>query len=671
MKKIYEDCYLSFEENQLIIGNSCMERRIEFYDSAPVSVSIRGANGAIWSGGGKTAMFGIRDFEFDATMPTVNFGIKYFGKNRTAALSAELVYQGRQTEILQEFFVFPNTAAIGYRLFAKGKIDVQSERKSENNSAIEKEQCRQEQKLQIPEIGTVDALNFSNPHMTVEAVRLYDETDRNNELVLSEKRMLYTMFYEGLYGNIFIVEKRPSGEQLLIARDGYCTGKRFDSDFDFSVNLLQGARIHGNGGCGVFDEYVFLGGSTIVCSEDVSSDYRKFYKKLFGSCSFIMSNTWGDRHRDAAISEDFIRKEIDRAAELGVDIVQIDDGWQKGISANSALESGGAWGDFYAADFDFWAVHPQKFPNGFRVVSDYAKARGVQLGLWFSLDTTENYQAWERDADQLISLYQAYGIRYFKIDGLVIKNHICENHIRRFVQRLSEKSNGEIHLNFDITANRRFGYFMMKEYATVFMENRYTDWGNYYPHYTLRSLWSLCRFLPPCKFQFEVLNPLRNESIYGAEDFFRPSLYSIDYIFASVMVANPLMWMELSSLDKRQCEDLKTIIAVYRQERETMTQSEVIPIGEQPSGEGYTGFWIRSDDQNGYFIFLRELSEKNWYTYTVPLAEEIQMEVLCTNSSTARILQYENEITVQGMKKAGYLFCAYTMLNQYEKRDES
>lgn len=36
-------------------------------------------------------------------------------------------------------------------------------------------------------------------------------------------------------------------------------------------------------------------------------------------------------------------KELDRAHQIGVDIVQIDDGWQLGITANSGCKSGGVY----------------------------------------------------------------------------------------------------------------------------------------------------------------------------------------------------------------------------------------------------------------------------------------------------------------------------------------
>ena len=39
--------------------------------------------------------------------------------------------------------------------------------------------------------------------------------------------------------------------------------------------------------------------------------------------------------------ETFVLQEIDRAAALGLDTVQIDDGWQKGTTVNSARPLGG------------------------------------------------------------------------------------------------------------------------------------------------------------------------------------------------------------------------------------------------------------------------------------------------------------------------------------------
>ena len=64
------------------------------------------------------------------------------------------------------------------------------------------------------------------------------------------------------------------------------------------------------------------------------------------------------------INETFIAEEIAAGAKLGVDVCQIDDGWQRGITANSVhKDQGGVWLGFYAADPQFWAAHPTRFPR--------------------------------------------------------------------------------------------------------------------------------------------------------------------------------------------------------------------------------------------------------------------------------------------------------------------
>jgi hypothetical protein len=50
----------------------------------------------------------------------------------------------------------------------------------------------------------------------------------------------------------------------------------------------------------------------------------------------IMMNTWGDRGQDGKINEKFILRELEAGAKLGITHFQIDDGWQQGLSSNSA-----------------------------------------------------------------------------------------------------------------------------------------------------------------------------------------------------------------------------------------------------------------------------------------------------------------------------------------------
>ncbi|MDY3927838.1 MAG: alpha-galactosidase [Clostridia bacterium] len=607
MFKRYKDCYAEFDERIFTIGNSCIERKIELMENIPVSrQTVSKKDNKLWSGKSSTAMFNTVKFDYKNSRVFFHTYDEETGGYGGRALFAELIFKGKETVIKQIFHIFPETNAISYGLYVKSKAEKPSETDdAERNTAVERDKEDESANIDFPVINSVDTINIYEKNIKLDCIKLYDNTDINNELCTRHEELLYTKFGKSFSGNIFILKDYLNGQALLIARDSFING--FDKDAaDFYINPISHAAAAGNGMIyRYYDDYIYCGGTTVVCGNenDILSNYKQFYKRMFcPSHTYIMSNTWGDRSRDKAVCTDFVRREIECAADIGADAVQIDDGWQKGISANSVLSSGGAWGNFYASDNDFWAVNSNKFPNGLLPLAQYAKQKGIRLGLWFSLDKTNSYEQWQRDADKILELYKKYDISFFKIDGLIISDPICENNIEKFIKYTEEKSCGRIELNMDITANRRFGYLLMKQYSVIFTENRYTDWGNYYPHTTLRNLWNLAGFFPASKFQFEVLNQKRNENIYGVSDKLRPSVYSIDYIFASVMVSYPLLWMEMSGLDEEQIKQLRNIISVYKKEREKICGGEVIPIGNCPDGISYTGFRIVSKTEAGIWF---------------------------------------------------------------------
>ena len=153
------------------------------------------------------------------------------------------------------------------------------------------------------------------------------------------------------------------------------------------------------------------------------------------------------------------------------------------------------------------------------------------------------------------------------------------------------------------------------------MENRYTDWGNYFPHDTLRNLWEVSRYVPAQRLQIEVLNPRRNKEKYP-EDPFAPDLYSMDYLFGIAMAANPLIWMEMSSLSEEDCRVLKDVISLYRTYRDKLQRALVSPIGQKPSGMSFTGF-LAELEQEGFLLVFREMTEEDSFLYPVEGSFEV------------------------------------------------
>ena len=185
-------------------------------------------------------------------------------------------------------------------------------------------------------------------------------------------------------------------------------------------------------------------------------------------------------------------------------------------------------------------------------------------------------------------------------------------------------------LQQDITAEQRMGYLAAREYGTLFVENRYTDFGNYYPHRTLRNLWMLARYVPAQRMLFELLNPARNTERYRADPL-APGRYTADYLFASVMAAQPLLWMELSGLGRQDAARLQQIIGVYRLHREAMWACDVRPVGQEPDGRSFTGFAFTSPcGQKGYLLLFRENAPESAFTFT-RMPQKARLRLLCAN----------------------------------------
>ena len=190
-----------------------------------------------------------------------------------------------------------------------------------------------------------------------------------------------------------------------------------------------------------------------------------------------------------------------------------------------------------------------------------------------------------------------------------IPTKTAEQNLRRLFDTVLEQTNYEVIFNLDATAGRRGGDHYMNEYGNIFLENRYTDWGNYYPYRTLRNLWMLSRYVPAEKMQIEFLNKWRNADKYDAADPFAPARYSFDYLFAITLAAQPLAWMEASNLPE-EAYITASLLKKYQPLQLRFHQGVILPIGEEPSGRSWTGFQSTVSGTQGYLVVYREDNEQ-------------------------------------------------------------
>ncbi|MBQ8267814.1 MAG: alpha-galactosidase, partial [Clostridia bacterium] len=346
----------------------------------------------------------------------------------------------------------------------------------------------------------------------------------------------------------------------------------------------------------------------------------------------------------------------DRAKQMGVDIVQIDDGWLTGITANSRRKAGGVWEGFYADNNDFWKVNAERFPNGLEPVVEKAKNLGIEIGLWFGPDSSNDFENVERDIAVLMDFYNKYGIRYFKLDGVKIRSKLGEMRFIKMLEELTNRTHGDMRFNLDVTAEDRFGYMYMSQFGTLFVENRYTDYPNYFPHNTFKNVWNLAHVIPTRRLQMELLNTRRNTDKYEGV-LFAPNTYSPDYLFATVMVANPLFWMEMSNLHDEDAETLAKISTIYKDYKAELFASRVIPIGNRPDGMNFSGYCcVGEDKKSAHLILFREATDEDKYTFELPVdVADKNIEIIYQNAP-AEVGFDDNRATVKFAEKRSFVW---------------
>ncbi len=467
---------------------------------------------------------------------------------------------------------------------------------------------------------TSDALEkfeLPHPHFKLIQAVLHDQTDIYAE-VLQEVEWLLAPNESNvsLQGNAFYLEDVLSGEGTIFIKHAPLPASRpIPEKIDFRVR--DGRKVE------FFDGGFWCATITYSCGKigrlKAIQDYFRQVRKFDASRdALLLSNTWGDRSRDAHLSPEFMEREIEAGARLGVDIVQIDDGWQQGLTANSAKSNGkGAWDGFWASDPDFWAVNRTRFPDGLEALIAQAREKGMRFGLWFAPDSSNDAANWERDADAILGLHRTLGVDFFKIDALKIESEASIPRFEKFFEKVLRESNGKVTFDLDITAEKRFGYYGLMEPGNLFVQNRYTDWRRYYPHYTLRVLWQLAHWTLPSRLRLEWLNVSRNVDKYP-NDPLAPSHYAPDTLFATVMLGAPLGWFEVQNLPENYFEIAAPLIEKWKAEREKWSEATIIPIGNAPDGVSFTGFQILGKNFCDVLIF-REANESSQWEFDVAI----------------------------------------------------
>lgn len=169
------------------------------------------------------------------------------------------------------------------------------------------------------------------------------------------------------------IKQKKDNDQVVIAnsmvRGGYLDGEIIDKDHEFSTVWSATAFHEGNNletAKTIIRNYLF----NEICEKSASRKPEFYY------------NTWGMQRADKTkplrgiLTYERIFEEIDRAAQLGVDIFVLDDGWEQ------------TQGD--------WTPHKERLPQGLAPIKKKLDELGIKMGVWLSpmgIDsTTERYK---------------------------------------------------------------------------------------------------------------------------------------------------------------------------------------------------------------------------------------------------------------------------------------
>ncbi len=310
----------------------------------------------------------------------------------------------------------------------------------------------------------------------------------------------------------------------------------------------------------------------------------------------IAANTWGSggagEGSRAAATEDNLLREIASCADLGIELLQIDDGWQCPPGADHPFE------------VDWMGPSPEKFPSGWSGVRTAASRTGVKLSLW---------APWTVNAAALARNQHEAGFRRFKLDFINLNSKDDLDKLMGKVDELLARTDPGIGINWDATeVNARLGYYFGREHGNIYLENRENgpqgrpfkshSHIRYTPRLVLRDAWHLAHYMNLNQIQITIQNIDR-----VVPDLSNCREYSHDYCFAIAMMAVPLFFQETHYLDEAARRQLRPVVATYKLHREAINAGFVFPIGDEPDDHSWTGFQAHDFDAGtGYLLLFRE-----------------------------------------------------------------
>lgn len=362
---------------------------------------------------------------------------------------------------------------------------------------------------------------------------------------------------------------------------------------------------------------------------------------------YIQANTWGssDNGSDARIAaaEKSVLEEIETCAQMGIDVLQIDDGWQ--VPLGSPSWSPGEQG---------WQPHKECYPEGWKLVRALASKLNIKLGLWAAAESIS--------LEELKQTYRDGNFYQYKLDFAVLKTRAAIDTLMEKVRTFIQWTNHRVRVNWDATENPpRYGYFFAREYGPIYLENRKPARPRsviYRPHTVLRDLWQASKYLNLHRIQGSIQNVDRVDP--EASD---AHLHSHQYAIAIALMSIPLFFTETKHYSPEAKHQIRSLLAIYKEHRESIYRGLVHPIGDKPDNYSWSGFQCHIEEENrGYLTIFRELcnaqAKQPIRLARVP-GETVRLTDLLTGRSWDQRVDPDGAISCEIAEAPGFLFLQY------------
>ncbi len=359
---------------------------------------------------------------------------------------------------------------------------------------------------------------------------------------------------------------------------------------------------------------------------------------------FIAMNTWGSRgsgeYSRSAADEENVLRELESCARLGIDLLQIDDGWQ-----------------FAPGTADFqnckWTPSPERFPHGWSKVKARADELGVKLGLWAPPDFVT--------AEQIIANIKEGGFRRIKLDFLHLTRRDKLDDIMKMAEQIVNGSDEPVGINWDITeASPRLGFYYGREFGNIFLQNCENShpgksdksFISYDPAVTLNQAWRLSRFFNLNQVQITIQRVAESARAKG---------YGQDYACGIALMGNPLFFMETCRFSPEERKQVHSVLKVYREHRRDILNGMVYPVLNEPDGNSWTGFKCITRKNTIYMTVFRELgSVEDSCNLEIEKGAEPELlygppslRINCENSGTCEKMA---DLNISGLLPGGWAF---------------